>query len=239
MTTTAIRSLPKELPYARIFLDDLYEIEAILSEEMAKLPRPRLISFEYEIDGTTKVTTHEELESHGGHSNRFSLNLVSPDPLFWGRLVLRLHSILRPTFDMPFDLRDQHWAIFGRVEQIFEARSDKLRKAAESIPKSTNLFLLVLAFTGLICMAFHWIPPLLGLFFSAIVGLACWAGFALSIVGMRNSRIYFTYSRLDENARKAARKGNLEKIIWFLVTAVVSACLGVLGTLLIEHLKHN
>lgn len=90
MTKKAIRTVPSELPHARIYLDDLFEIEAILLDEFSKLTNPPSVSFEYEIDGNVMMTTHDELLDHGGHTTDFSLNICTTRSGFGGRAILTI-----------------------------------------------------------------------------------------------------------------------------------------------------
>jgi hypothetical protein len=119
LTTSVIRKLPSELPHSRLYLDDLFEIEEILEDEFAKLQNAQPIAFEYEIDGSLVITTHEELIEHGGSSCRFALNIVSADWRLKGDGVLSFYSTIKPRFAVPYALKEGDWALFGRVEQIF------------------------------------------------------------------------------------------------------------------------
>jgi hypothetical protein len=133
VTTTAIRKVPTSLPHARIFLDDLFEIENLLTVEFSKLYEGSSITFEYAIDETIAMTTHQELIDHGGYTNQFSLSVLSGAKyLATGSLIF--NGSMHPLFSVPYDLRSNEWAIFGKIEQIFNARKDRIKCLHESVP---------------------------------------------------------------------------------------------------------
>jgi len=221
MTKTIIRKAP-ELPNARLYLDDLFEIEGILLEEYAKLKDTPPISFEYEIGGNLVLTTHEELIEHEGYTSTFQLNVASPEWRFKEQRVLVLYNILHPQFDVPSALREQRFAIREKVRQIFESRADKIRGAFEQIPVR---ILGPLMLVGLLLEASAWVFKLSPM----IRGFACLLGFAFgtpffvrSIVEFRFSRIYLRHARQDEKARMKARSERLEKL-WFLLAGAAIA----------------
>jgi hypothetical protein len=235
VTKTAIRSIPNKLSHARIYLDDLFEIEEILSHEYAKLPKPPKITFEYEIDGKIILTTHEELIEHEGSSKRFALNVVSDNSFLSERRVLNVYSQLEPTFEAPYIFEDLRWAIFGKVAEIFKARSDKLKNFSGLF--STELLLLIVApgvLYFILTVSHTWLT------YSLPVGIMIQvlpSAFVTitSFLRLRSNRVYFRLHQKDEKARTAAIKERIEKLFWLLAGAVI----GTIATLIADHLKHN
>jgi hypothetical protein len=234
VTRTAIRTIPKKLPHASIYLDDLFEIEEILSCEYAKLPESPKISFEYEIDNKITVTTHEELIEHEGHSKRFALNVVSDESYLSDKRVLSMYYLIEPTFEAPYVFGDMRWAIFGKVDEIFKARSDRLKNFAELF--SFKIILLILA-PGVLYnilsvghIGFSYSAPVALL----IQGLPGAIIIIVSFGGLKSNRIYFRYIRQDEMAKTSSRKEQIGKLIWLLAGAVV----GTIATLIADPLKH-
>jgi hypothetical protein len=143
LSKTAIRQVYRELPHARLYLDDLVEIESILSEAHSRLANPSTIVFEYEVDREVKLTTHQDLKDHEGFSTYFVLNIVTESGS--QQRVLELYSSLRPQFSIPCFLKDDNqWAVFGRVESVFKSREDRFKTACYVLPYFSFLLLVVL-----------------------------------------------------------------------------------------------
>jgi len=229
VTKTAIRKVPTTLPHARIYLDDLFEIEDILSKEYASLPAAPSISFEYEIDNIVTMNTREDLIQHEGYADEFSLKVVS-SPISYAPSIISIIGIGHTQFDLPYFLNEQAWSIFGKIEQVFKARTDLLKNVAQMIP------------WWIICLPMLWgilcTVSLIVLHRAIIaVSLVVTIGGLLAIplcigtIGIwRKNRIYFRYSRQDQKQRIAAWKGRVEKLLWLLL----GMTLGLIG----DRLKH-
>lgn len=229
LTKTAIREVPQELPHARIFLDDIFEVEAILQGSYAKLPNAPPVGFEYTIDDRIKLTTHEELEEHEGFSSNFSLFVVNNGSCFGGRKVLSITRFSNPEFNPPYDLEDQKWEMFGKVAEVFKTREDKLKNAIMSLPFWLSWMLLPAL---LACTIFanlkavtHYVDPRA---FYSIQWLLLGISLVASYEVFRRNRIYFRYARQDQKARDAARKERFEKFLWLLVGTILGAVATVL-----------
>jgi hypothetical protein len=233
VTKKLIRKLP-ELPNARLYLDDLFEIEALLVEEYGKLPDNPSISFEYEIDNDLVVTTHEELIEHEGHTSIFQLNIKSSEWRFRETRVLVLYKILHPQFIVPNALRERGANIRENVRQIFETRADNFRNFAEKIPNYVYTFPVAIA------LAVFTIVSLVNrtlshesLYWTIVMALSL--PLAVAQTGdLRCSRINFRHARQDANARKKVRNERIEKLLLVLAGAVVAT----IGKFILDKLTH-
>jgi hypothetical protein len=205
LTTTAIRSVPTNLPHARIFLDDLIEIESLLIDEFSRLPNAESISFEYAIDGNIAMTTHEELIEHGGYATEFSLS-ISNGSRRLSTGLLDIGGGINPRFNIPYQLKESEWAVYGKVEQIFEARKDRLKSFCQSVPSWVMFcFWAIIAVLGSAGSTLRGEPafiarPLLMAYFA--VGAVFFPFMSVLLLAyFRKNRIYFRRIRQDQKAR--------------------------------------
>jgi hypothetical protein len=217
-------------------LDDLFEIEQILTDRFSKFPNPPQFSFQYEVEGSLRMTTHQDLIDHGGSCTVFRLGIVSAEFLYSQDRVLWFCGRSKPTFDIPYTLKDEGWAIWGQVEQIFRTRAGKLKTLATSLPQDfyygAGLVSLVIGFiTGHLLNR----PDQYG-----ILGLI---GFALIIVSLqilvsaktRNNQIFLHYRREREKSKEVARREWFGKV----ALLVLGAILGTIGTILVDYFTHR
>ena len=232
MAKTAIRAIPKDLSSANIYLDDLFEIEEILSQTFASLSPPVSVRFEYEIDERIKITTHEELIEHEGYSSRFIMKMFAESSSIETR-VLWMHRFLPPQFEAPYTLGEQRWAVFAKVEPIFKARQGNFKAMAERI---TTLSMYVVMFGSTIIFysiarphgAQHWYASYI--FNALLIG----GGSVVAYGKLKANRIYFRFVRQDQKAKTAARKELIGKLFLLLAGSI----LGVLGNMTVNHFKH-
>lgn len=228
MTKTAIRTIPSELPHASIYLDDLFEIEDIFANQAKRLPAPVPITFEYIVDRSIKMTTHEELIEHGGSCSEFSLRLRS-EMKNVDSSVISIIGMAHTQFEIPYFLSDQAWEIFGKVEQIFKTRRDRLKIYADELRIATAflpyVWLLILAaMSRILHLSF---PPSL-YWGGALLLIAPWLLGAAAI--WKRNLIYLRFIRMDQKAKNAAWKERIEKLIWVLIGLAIG--------MLFDHLKH-
>jgi hypothetical protein len=235
MTKTAIRSVPTKLPHASIYLDDLFEIEDILSSEYLRLPTPPKISFQYEIDGKLLLTTHEELIEHEGYNSKFTLHVLSEACFSDNIRLMRFYHFLAPEFEAPFGFGGQRWAIFSRVAEIFKARASSLKQIADSAFFKLLFLLLIpgllynaMFFYNFIAVSKYSLPV------EFLLQLPTVALLMLCIAKLKKNRIYFRFVRQDEKARKAKRNDRIEKLLWLLGGTVI----GMMATLGVDQFKH-
>ncbi|MFZ1087568.1 MAG: hypothetical protein WAN35_21605, partial [Terracidiphilus sp.] len=218
MTKTAIRTIPTQLPHASLYLDDLFEIEDILLKEYAKLPKPIDISFEYEIDGKIKLTTHQELEEHAGHSHYFTMRSCSSGS--FGHDLLRFYGLLKPTFESSYTLGDQQWSVFAKVEQIFSDRRDKFKNFIIMITTQIIMIFLIPSllgfFSGWLMIKTHfkpisYVPLVVSILMTLIFGYG----------GLKRNKIYFKRVREYQQAKVKARNERFDKFFWLLGGAIL------------------
>jgi hypothetical protein len=238
LAKTAIRGIPRELPHARIYLDDLFEIETILSEVFRNSPDALTVEFEYEVDQEVKLTTHQELQDHEGFSSHFVLNVVSNSEIIRTHRVVAFHSLLQPEFSAPFLLGDDDkWAAFGRIESVFRARESKFKTTCDALPYFPFLLLVVLQ--GILStMATHRGYTSLA---AGADGVGWIIALSMGVIGWgkwKKNGIYLRNERQDQKDRKKNRDERFEKLVFLILSALVGAVFGVVATLSVAHLKH-
>jgi hypothetical protein len=122
MAMKRIRDVPRTLPNARLYLDDLEEIAKILSD----LYPNKTIT--YQIGDTEQYETITDLEHRGGSSSLFWIAIGD-------RLTgLRLYKILPPELSLYSLDKTIKWAAYAKVRAVFDSRGFKLRNALGSLP---------------------------------------------------------------------------------------------------------
>lgn len=238
MTVSTIRAVPFELPHARIYLDDLFEIEDLLREEISQLPDSPQVSFEYLIGKDLLITTREELSEHGEYATQFSLNMSDVNRIDSGRGLLIIYDTIKPQFHAPYVLEHTEWALYGEVTQIFNRRADKLKVIADSV-SSLFAWYIVICPCVLIVTVSVFILSNAVLVRLSLAGLALViAIFSLGIVSLssarlRKNRIYFANVRSDYKAKLAKRKDLLARLAW----ALVGMVLGIVATLITKKMS--
>jgi hypothetical protein len=221
VTKRVIHTVPTKLSHACIYLDDLFEIEGILSKEYAKLSKSTTISFEYEIDKNVVLTTHEELIEYGGYSNNFVVNVLSSECSYPDYRVLSMYHMLNPELRLLQVSVGQQWTIYGLVEDVFKKRqsiNDKLKTFIQAIPDSivVSFGLIIIVYCGLMMgtakslWALSYLAPLI------LIVVFC-------LIAIRGNRIYFRSAKQDERERTEVRKQRIERFIWVVVTAIITA----------------
>lgn len=239
MATWQIREVPSDLPCARLYLDDITEIERILTSAFGV---DAGVSFEYIVGETLRITTLEELLAHGGYTTQFQLVLVMPRLGYSGLprrnvvLEFRAGTIWNsePRFRCPYDLENREFDLYARLLQIFQGRSMKITNALKALPAwiTTTCYVIFLgclfapsSVTG------HALLSMLLLSFAVFSGVVLISGFLLA---NRKSRVNFTRHREDTLAKKQRRDERLEKLIWLFVGSLI----GCASTIIIQHFKH-
>jgi hypothetical protein len=238
LAKTAIRQVCRELPHARLYLDDLFEIETILSEACRKSTDAPTIAFEYEVDQAVKLTTHQDLQDHEDFSSYFVLNIVSNSSFMRTQRVLEFYSSLRPQFSIPYLLgEDDQWAVFGRIESVFKARENKLKTTCDEMPYFPFLSLVVLL--GILStIATHKGHTSLSAGADGIGWIIAVSMFIIGWGRWKKNGIYLRNERQDQKDRKKNRNERIEKLVFLFLGALLGAALGTVGTLWIAHLKH-
>jgi hypothetical protein len=219
VTKTAIRAIPRQLPHASIYLDDLFEIEDLFLAQAAARPTPISIAFEYVLDGSIKITTREELIEHGGSCSEFSLRLRSEET-YVNTSVINIIGMAHIQFEIPYFLSDQAWEIFGKVEQIFKTRRDRMKAFADALPNKAALLPLawVLVLVVVSLLLHRSLPP--SLYWGG--ALLLFSPFLFDAIGIwKKNLIYLRFIRMDQKARSAAWKDRAEKLVWLLIGLAV------------------
>jgi hypothetical protein len=223
-----VRKLPSNLPDARIYLDDLQEVEQIFRDASPTSD----LTFEYEVagdDGADRFTSIRDLEEHGGRSSQFKLLLTSSGSPHRGSLnVLHFYKSTSPSLYYPSDEREQCWLIYGKVEQVFKARQYALRTFVESIPVGVfYVASLCMTIIGTVYFLFH--PRTGGAIQGAFIALA------LGIIGFhlyatnKKSRIVFRYAKANLAEAKKERNRLYRDIALLLLGALLATLLNTLA----------
>ena len=231
MAKTVLREIPTEVPHASIYLDDLFEIEQIIRDAYAALPAPREITFEYEVDRAFTLTEHQELIDHSGQSSQFCLNIVdSRSSSKWRALRIRADD--RPIFKQPPVLGDAQWAMFTKVEQIFASRKSTMRNILEPIPWPLMMLLLLICSSAFYVIAAY-SPSRSAVRYQVFNASIVTVGIVFYFCKTSKNRIYFKHARQEEKRKEDSRK----EIIVRVLLALVSAIVGIVGTLLTSRYK--
>jgi len=215
VTKTAIREIPRQLPHASIYLDDLFEIEDLFLAQAAARPTPISIAFEYLLDESIKITTREELIEHGGSCSEFSLSLKSELPGA-NTCLISIIGMAHTQLEIPHFLKDQAWEIFGKVEQIFKTRRDRMKAFANALPGKAAFLpyawvLILVVVSRLLHQTFspslYWGGALLLISPYLFGAIGIW----------KKNLIYLRFIRMDQKARRAAWKDRVEKLVWLLI----------------------
>ena len=190
------------------------------------------------------MTTHDDLIEHGGNTCNFELCIDTGKSGRSCDTVLRFYSSLNPSFHAPFELNNERWTIYAKIEQIFRTRTNKLKNLAESI----NRPFLYGLYGALPTLGFITIPTLCSLIILptmykfkpyCIIAILSFVVvytpvFVLIRALGRTDRVYLRYRREDQKAKEATRKEWIGKLVMIVIGAIV----GIAGTLLADYLKH-
>ncbi len=196
MTKTFIRSVPRELPHASIYLDDLFEIEDIFVNQAKILSTPIAITFEYILGSSIKITTRDELIEHGGSCSEFSLRLKSEKAIV-DISVIDIIGMAHIQFEIPYFLEDQSWEIFSKVCQVFKTRSNVVKLCADAIPfKIVLLPILWILIVLTVSLVRHQSPSPLLYFGGALL---LFAPMLLGMIGIwKKNQIYLRFVRVNQ-----------------------------------------
>jgi hypothetical protein len=227
MTIERIREAPSQLPHARLYIDDIREIENIIRGAFGNSEG---ISFEYIVDESLRISTADELLAHGSYCTDFVLVLCGEHLNIRQQPILRFLKSGHPRFTAPYDLSEQEFELYGRIRVVFEDRALKLTNALRNLPSWLTYPFQALSFVYVI-IAFE-------LTRSRHIALA-WMVACLSVIGasmwwltdFRKSRVYLTRHREDTLAKKQRRDERIEKLLWLLVGVGI----GSVATIITQH----
>ena len=154
MAIHKIHAVPRDLPHARLYLDDIEEISGILLEVVAEaladsgrrresnLGSPaqsqagkaateavtaRDLNVSYTI-GDTRMDSVADLQTYGGSTSNFKIRVGS-----WGNNVSFYFS-LRPTIELYSLDEERQWSTYGKIKSIFDRRQLRTKNAIAGLP---------------------------------------------------------------------------------------------------------
>jgi hypothetical protein len=233
---TVIRQVPSELPHARLYIDDLVEIENLVKKLILDAENTNFEGFEYEIDETIRLTTHEELAEHRGSSSNFEL--IAVYSYFKGKpqrtTVIQFHGFLEPRLSFHWGGNEDRWATYAQVLQIFEPRKLRVKNFITAFPWYVGLILgstIGYPIAALFAASFlNGVPHTLTSISEASCALILVLLYVFSFWNVfRTSRVLFRYVRLDFHERTQARKELFQKTVLLVIGAILG-CLGAIAT---------
>ena len=228
MAITKIRQVPRELPHAHLYLDDVEEICQILTDVYKKnsrsgQPEEPTLTFS---TADRRMDSIEDLRELGGSATNF--DIVVGD---WGGSKVRFYSILRPTLEASSLSTEDLWAVYGRIKTIFDNRQYHIKNTILSIPSWLGLSMWLL-----LAIVVQNILPLphgghVRVAIATFVGyvIVTWA--AVVLVMFRKSRVSFVRSHERSKLIEEAKQGYFKTIILLAVGAII-------GGVITEVVKH-
>jgi hypothetical protein len=211
MAIRTVRHIPDELPHARLYLDDIEEISAILRDAFA--PTATKLGIEskviYKI-GDIRMDSIDDLQTRGGSTKELEVSTGGLGP------SVRFGSFLNPEVQLHIVDDEEAWAIYGKIRSIFEPRQLRVKNAIAALPEWLKWFVWpFLPFSLVLTPYSHReVYFIVGyVLVTAIIGY----------VSVRPSRVVLV--RYHERRKKASeeRAAQIEKLIFLLVGAVIGA----------------
>jgi hypothetical protein len=230
MAIRTIRQLPRRLPHARLFLDDIEEISNVLLEAykqpLAKMGEEVKILY---TAGDREMDSVGDLQAWGGGTTRFGIVVQGR----YDRGGVRLRGLVNPEISLYSLDEPEAWAVYAKVKAVFDGRQFKVRNAITSLPawaKVALYALLVLVLPNLV----WWVLPR-----SRWTSVGWWTGFiALTVLVAyalgRPSRALFVRSHESLGALSARMKANLRDAVLIVVGALIYAVVSQLVTRLFK-----
>jgi len=209
------KSVPTNLPAARLYLDDISEICEVLGDSVSSDFTTR-----FTVDDSQVCETVEDLKMRGGRATQFEIMIASEGREF--KVRIRDHGSELDVFD-PYD-KSAAWTRYAKVSAIFQKR------------KNNPVLRCVLYFALWMLMYFYlnhwlsvWFPFAVsaGLTFVTAVLVGSVSGWYIlpkifgSVVYMRYSHEAGTGRWLDDHKSE-------------LIVGIVSAALGAIATRIVE-----
>jgi hypothetical protein len=226
---TIIRQFQRDLPYARLYLDDVEEIVSIYRSAFAAVLPDQTCEFYFEIEDNVRLDNFEDLKQHGGHVSEFKIWMTYSYVLTASYTRSDQKEIIRisygqPQLDYPLVMEESRWELRAKLLSIFEPRRDRWKIFANSVPvwAAWPIQLVVVILAELL----HKTPRAV-----IAVGALDIAFFSLLLAGLaRRSRVYLYYRRADQQERQR----NRQQIQIAAVISIVSALVGSVGTIVIQ-----
>jgi hypothetical protein len=110
MANVPIRKFDNNLPHARLYLDDLKEIEELYRAAFKEVQPEGNCDFHYEIRGKMKFESLEDLQEYGGHASSFDMymTLKDPDVRFERSIpILQIWAWMEPEMSTPYEMQSR------------------------------------------------------------------------------------------------------------------------------------
>jgi hypothetical protein len=228
MAITKIRDVPRELPHAHLYLDDVEEICKILIEVYKKNLRSGEPAEPTVIFSTAdrRMESIEDLTELGGSATNFNITVGD-----WTSSKVHFYSGLNPTLEAYSLSTDELWAVYSQIKNIFDNRQYRFKNMILSLPSWAGWSLWILM------AVIHWVLISLLRFVGAKVVASLLAAYiivglpAVCMVLFRKSRVTFVRSHERSKLIAEAKKGYIKTIVLLVVGAVI-------GGLITELVKH-
>ena len=197
--------VPRELPAAHLYLEDVEQTCSILSDaDRANWPqRPIEVSFSSK---DLRMDSIEDLKIHGGSTTEFSIGVAV--------LGVEFHYYKDPTIHLYSLDSESAWATYSKVKAILDARQFAVKNAFARLPywfRVTLWVLVVFIFPALLLARTRW-----------FVDAAYWIALAaVFFVMIRPSRISFVHSHERSKVATQNRKGYIKAVILLFVGAII------------------
>jgi hypothetical protein len=228
-----VQTVPRELPHARLYVDDIETVTKIFSEEMLKAEMDRVwrrdasaapeIKVAYQI-GHVEMDSIDDLIAQGGSAAELDVKVFETTER-WSECSVRFNWLSSPRLDMSgIGEANKQWEIYARIRAVFEKRRMVVKNLIEDVPTSVKIG--VWAFAVVVAPALALLFR--GRYYDVFEGI-WWvftAAFLVVIVTMfRPSRVYFVRSHERSRASAEVRRGYWRSGLTFLLGAGVTKLL--------------
>lgn len=236
MPIAKIREIPRDLPAARLYLDDIEELTEILLEAFKPTAAARFhpedvcvkYSFGGKLRGDASTTSINDLKSVGGSSSYFYIHVGQ-----WGP-KLSIQGILPPDLSLAALPENEARAVYQKVESVFRHRELGLKNFLTSIPSWVTwvgMALNLLVPGPLIALLLQKHAPnilvvALGCIYLALLG-------SIFIFSFQPSRVVFADSYEQSRQSAEARRAYARDLVF----ALIGAALALLGQLVARRFR--
>jgi hypothetical protein len=217
MAVRRIQEVPRDLPHAHLYLDDLEQIAKILLDAhkgpLAELKEAARITYSI---GNSEMDSIDDLQVLGGSARKIKIKLGDR----YADVSLEFYRFIKPTIAL-YGLPDgDRWAVYARIKSIFDQRQLQIKNVIEDLPG----WLKVLSYS-LVILFPNVVIPLGGLSlltFCILVAYAVFFAF-LTFTLFRSSRVFFVRSHEKVKISSAARRGYARDLIFLAIGALLGA----------------
>jgi hypothetical protein len=212
MAVQILREAPSNLSHARLYLDDVEQVAAILVEALNSVPIPsyappeRLATTVEYVLQDRKADTISDLHTLGGYSTEFSLVARRG----YANVTVVIYHRLNPRVEARGLPETQQWETHGSIKQIFQRRSMVAKNILDELPSKLKSWISWLYV--LIPFMFGFLLPHRALTYFLLMVVYVMGFVATGIVTFSKSRVYFAYSYDKSRVAAEVRRGYIEKI---------------------------